>query len=297
MTTQKPQKAIAAATLGLAMILASPAWAQTENIYISATGSGTAGAVSFADEDIVLCIRSGGTCSWTMFFDGSDVGLAPRADVTAFHVEDDSNVLMAFQTPKKIGGLKKVDDSDIVRFTGTTGPATSGTFEFFFDGSDVGLTTDDESIDAIGFADFQGPRRLVISTDGDYSVPRMGGGTLSGGDEDLLVFIGTTTGDASGATTSGTWELFFDGSAVGLNSPQEDIGGAWIDLNTDEAYLTTRGAFSIAGLSGIGTDILICNPLTFEPIDVCDSATKFFDATTESFAARIVDGIFILFSD
>ncbi len=39
----------AAAALGLAMILAGPASAQTEDIYFSASGSGTVGGVSYAD--------------------------------------------------------------------------------------------------------------------------------------------------------------------------------------------------------------------------------------------------------
>ena len=280
-------KVMLAEVLGLAMILTSPAWAQTEDIYISASGSGTAGGVSFADEDIVLCDRSGGvgTCIWTMFFDGSDEGISKPVDVTAFHVEDDDNILMAFQTPKKIGNLKKVDDSDIVHFDRNAGPSSA--FEFFFIGSDVGLTTDDESIDAIGFTP---GGRLVISTDGDYSVPKTGGGDLEGGDEDLLVFNGTT--GPSG--TSGDFELYLDGSSIGLNSPQEDIWGAWVDSNTDEIYITTRGDYSVGSLTGVGTDIFICDPANFDPISACATVKGFFVAEDEDFDDKIIDGIFIV---
>jgi len=289
------RKLMLAEALGLAMILTSPAWAQTEDIYISASGSGTARnadmtKVRFADEDILLCDRSGGpgTCIWTLFFDGSDEGLSRAVDLTAFHVEDDNHILMAFKTPKKIGNLKKVDDSDIVHFDRTAHPSSA--FSLFFDGSDVGLTTDDESIDAIGF-DASG--RLVISTDGNYSVPKTGGGTLSGGDEDLLVFIGTT----GSSNTIGDWELFFDGSAVGLNSPQEDVWGAWIDSHTGEVYLTTRGDFSVGSLTGGGTDIFICDPippLTIgEPIIGCHDVSIFFDDSNEGFDDKTIDGIFI----
>ena len=282
------RKLMLAEVLGLAMILTSPARAQTEDIYISASGAGTADGVSFADEDIVLCDRNGGipgTCSWSMFFDGSAEGLSKASDTRAFHVEDDNNILMAFQTPKKIGNLKKVDDSDIVHFDRTAGPSSA--FEFFFIGSDVGLTTDDESIDAIGFTP---GGRLVISTDGDYSVPKTGGGDLEGGDEDLLVFNGTT--DSSG--TSGDFELYLDGSSIGLNSPQEDIWGAWVDSNTDEIYITTRGDYSVGSLTGVGTDIFICDPANFDPISSCATVNGFFVAEDEGFDDKIIDGIFIV---
>jgi len=284
MTTRKMMIAAAA---GLTIILASLASAQftgTEDIYISASGSGTAGTVSFADEDIVLCDRSGGTCVWSMFFDGSVEGVSKSSDLTAFHVQDDDNILLAFKTPKRLGKLKKVDDSDIVHFDRDAN--TNNRYTFFFDGSDVGLTTDDESIDAMGFTP---GGDLLISTDGDYSVPKTGGGTLAGGDEDMLIFHGTT-----GPSTSGNFELYLDGSAFGLNSPQEDIWGAWVDDNTDEVYLTTRGAFSVGSLTGTGTDIFICNPANFDPISACATVNEFFVAEDEGFDDKIIDGIFIV---
>jgi hypothetical protein len=268
------------------MILVDSAHGQTEDIYVSASGSGTAGAVSFADEDIVLCNRSGGwgNCIWEMFLDGSAVGISKPADTTAFHIVDDDNILMAFMTPKRIGNIKKVDDSDIVHFDRTAAPNSA--FSFFFDGSDVGLTTDEESIDAIGFA--PGDGRLIISTDGDYSVPMTGGGTLSGGDEDLIVFNGTT-----GPNTSGDFELYFDGSAAGLNTPQEDVWGTWIDEHTGEVYITTRGTFSVGALSGEGTDIFICDPLATGPILSCATVDQYFVAEDEDFDDKIIDGLHI----
>jgi hypothetical protein len=46
-----------------------------------------------------------------------------------------------------------VDDSDIVCFVPSSlGATTAGAFVFHFDGSDVGLTTDDEDVDAIALS-------------------------------------------------------------------------------------------------------------------------------------------------
>ena len=72
---------------------------------------------------------------------------------------------------------------------------------------------------------------------GTYSVTG-----VSGSDEDLLIFTPASLGE----TTSGTWELYFDGSDVGLSVSSEDIYGTWLDDNGD-IYLTTKGAFTVAG--------------------------------------------------
>lgn len=279
---------LVATLMALPWLLAAPAslLAQTEDIYVTASGSGTAGSVAFEDEDIVLCDRSGGvgTCQWSMFFDGSANGIPINVDVTAFAVLDENNLLLSFRTPVKIGKLGKVDDSDIIHFN-RLAPANDR-FTYFFDGSDVGLTTDDERIDALTFDD-QG--RLMVSTEGNYSVPRTGGGALNGTDADLIVLSGTLNGDK----TTGTWAMYFDGSVAGLNTPQEDIWGSWIDQNTDEVYITTRGDYSIGGLSGTGTDIFVCDPANQGPITSCSSVYLFFRAAQESYSDRIIDGMFI----
>ena len=115
--------------------------------------------MSFADEDILKFNRTSG--AWEMFFDGSDVGLG-GTDVDAASFQPDGSILMSFDTAITLTGLGTVDDSDIVRFVPTsTGATTAGSFAWYFDGSDVGLTTDGEDIDAIGFTP---DGKLVIST-------------------------------------------------------------------------------------------------------------------------------------
>ena len=125
-----------------------------------------------------------------------------------------------------------------MRFVPTsTGNTTAGAFEWYFDASDVGLSTNDEDIDAIGFT---ADGKLVISTLGTVSVTG-----VSGDDEDLLVFTATQLGQ----TTSGTWAMYFDGSDVGLStSTNEDVNGVWIDPGNGQIYLTTVGAFAVTGV-------------------------------------------------
>jgi len=142
-----------------------------------------------------------------------------------------------------------VDDSDIVRFTPTSlGANTAGTFTLYFDGSDVGLSTSDEDVDAISL-DASG--RLIISTVGACS---MNG--ASGQDEDLFTFNATSLG----SNTAGTFSILFDGSDVGLGSnSSEDVDAAcWTASST--ILLSTVGNFSVPGLSGANEDVFQFTP-------------------------------------
>jgi len=123
---------------------------------------------------------------------------------------------------------------------------------------------------------------MVISTRGLYSV-----GGISGGDEDLLIFTATSLG----TTTSGTWELYFDGSDVGLDASSEDVSGAWIDANGD-IYLSTLGDFAVTGLSGGGSDIFICQPVSTGDNTNCNFS-MFWDGLAHEFEDQNIDAIFI----
>ena len=250
-------------------------------LYLSSTSGGSIGGVSFADEDILVFDRT--TNSWSLHFDGSDVGLSGpgKRDTNAFQVLDDGTLLLSFTGDTTIPNVGAVDNSDIVRFVPSSlGTTTSGTFELYFDGSDVGLTTNGEKIDALHvLAD----GRLVISTSGTVNVI----GT-KWKDEDLLVFTPTSLG----ATTSGSWALYFDGSDVGLNqSNDEDIFGIWI-ADSGEIYLTTRGIFSVNSTSGDGADVLRCTPSSLGTNTGCTFDLN-WDGSLHGFGTEIVDGLSI----
>ena len=152
MTTRNMMRA---AGLGLSMVLAM-AWAtpaSADEIYVSLSAGGTAGtgmdAVDFKDEDILVFDNEETVAAdaWNMFFDGSDVGLPKSADIDAFHILDDGDILMSFKSPITIPGLAFnagcITAADIVEFVPTsTGPNTAGDFFIFFDGSDVGVGPD-----------------------------------------------------------------------------------------------------------------------------------------------------------
>jgi len=248
-------------------------------LYLGSSTSGTAGGVAFADEDVL--IKDMGTGAWTLFIDGSDVGLA-NTDIDAFELQGDGTLLMSFDTAFTLSNFGAVDDSDILRFTPTsTGDTTAGAWTWYFDGSDVGLSTSDEDIDAFALLP---DGRLLISTLGSVSVTG-----ASGADEDLLAFTPT----ALGSTTSGTWAMYFDGSDVGLSSTSnEDVNGVWVDAE-GKIYLTTLGAFSVTGVSGDGSDIFTCTPGSLGSTTRC-TFSMYWDGSTQGFSGEVTDSVSII---
>ncbi|NNJ12715.1 right-handed parallel beta-helix repeat-containing protein, partial [Chloroflexales bacterium ZM16-3] len=252
---------------------------ESDVIYLSSTSGGTVGGVAFDDEDVLAYDTGNG--AWSLYFDGSDVGLGRTniQDVTAFRLMDDGSILFSFVVATVVPGLGVVDGSDIVRFVPTTlGTTTAGSFEWYFDGSDVGLTRVAERIDTIGTLP---DGRLLISTTGSFSVPG-----VSGSDEDLVAFTPTSLG----ANTAGSWSLYFDGSDVGLSSASEDVNGVWVNPATGAIYLTTLGSFSVSGLSGDGSDIFVCTPSSLGSTTAC-AFSMYWDGSRNGFAGETVDGI------
>ena len=248
-------------------------------MYLGSSASGAIGGVSFADEDIFRRESSAG--AWSLFVDGSDIGLA-GTDIDAFELMADGSMLMSFDIDFTLAGFGPVDDSDILRFTpSSTGDATAGAWEWYFDGSDVGLTKNDEDIDALALLP---DGRLLISVFGNVTVP-----DVSGKDEDLLVF----TPSQLGADTSGTWAMYFDGSDVGLaDVTTEDIKGVWVN-GSGSLYLTTLGSFSVTAISGDGTDIFKCTPGSTGDTTTC-TFSMVWDGSENGFAAGWVDSLGII---
>jgi len=242
-------------------------------IYLSSTSNGNVSGIAFNDEDILAFDT--GTNTWSIYFDGSDVGIT--GDVNAFALMPDSSILLSLDAPTTLSGVGSVDDSDIVRFTPTSlGTNTAGSFSLYFVGADTGLTSNGEDIDAI---DFTPDGRLIVSTTGSYSVTG-----VSGRDEDLIAL------DPSGTS----WSLYFDGSDVGLSeSSSEETNGVWVDPASNQVYLTTLGAFSVVGLSGDGSDIFICTPDSLGTSTAC-TFNSYWVGSFNGFAGEVVDGIDIV---
>ncbi|MGR8934310.1 MAG: PKD domain-containing protein [Gammaproteobacteria bacterium] len=271
--------------------------ASTATVYLSTTGSGSvtprcnsANSLSFKDEDIVS-YDPVQDC-WSMYFDGSDVNLGSN-DIDALEILNNGNILLSLTAAMSLPiydpetdstSNTLVDDSDILLFTPTSiGSTTAGSFQMYFDGSDVGLDTDAEDVDSIGHTP---DNKLLISTTGNASVPGLG----SVRDEDLIACMPS----GLGTDTSCTWEMYFDGSDVGLHDGgnAEDLFGNMVDPVNGHIYLTTHGNFFVPGVVGDGTDIFICIPVQTGPNTACNYS-PFFDGSAHALNdlnKEVIDG-------
>jgi hypothetical protein len=243
-------------------------------LYFSLRAAATVGGVSAANEDIVFFDGS-----WSLAFDGSDVGLGSRR-IDAFSWIDADSLLLSFDEPASVGAAGAVDDSDVVRFDATSlGASTAGSFSLYFDGSDVGLTTEAEGVDA---AELLAGGRVLISTTGAASVAG-----VSAADEDLLSFTPTSLG----SVTAGSFALYFDGSDVGLTASSEDVDAAAVD-GSGNILLSTTDAFAVPGVGGQDEDVFVFDPTsTGSTTSGSYASTLYFDGSSVNLAGNDVFAI------
>jgi hypothetical protein len=259
----------------------TPTPANPSRLYLSSSSSGSVGGVSFAGADLLTYDLTTGV--WSMLFDGSDVGVS--VDVDAFFLDSDGSILLSLGTDTALTGFGAVDDADILRFTPTQlGATTTGSFSMVLDGSDVGLDTTGEDIDAIGRS-VDGS--LFVSTANTWSVPG-----LSGSASDLILFTAATLGDV----TAGSWSMYFDGSDVGLgdgsNTFYENVDAAWLDAATGDLYLATNGDFTTGGgFGGDQDDIVRCAAATLGETTSCSSYTFHWNGAEHGFGGENIDGL------
>ncbi|WP_345319037.1 DUF11 domain-containing protein, partial [Novipirellula rosea] len=249
--------------------------AENNVTFVSFAGSGVIADIPFADEDILAFDTVTG--HWSMYFDGSQLGLG-YYDVNAFHIAADGSILLSFDSTARVDEIGLIRDSDIVKFTPTHhGVLTAGTFEWFLDGSDVGLSPTSGDVDAISMTP---DGRLVISPPGDLQIA---GVTAS--KEDLLVL----NNSVFGSTSSGQWELYFDGSDIGLAN--DNLWGVSVDPTTNALHLAFQNEFSFGGVSGEAIDIVTCVPGTTGDETTCN-VTEQFDGSNHGIESHhALDGI------
>jgi PKD repeat protein len=253
----------ASSTATMPIVVSGP---QT-TVLVSSTTGGTVGGVGFADEDILSVDATG---VWSMYFDGSDVGLG-SVDLDAAEQLGDGRILLSTESPVVLGGVS-YDDSDIISFTPSSiGSTTAGAFSLYLSGSTIGLTTKTENVDAIAITP-QG--ELLLSTGG-----RLAGGGLVAEDEDLVKVTGTALA------------LYLDGSAIGLTANTEDIWGA--SITTDSRIdFSAQGGFTLnTGLSGSAAAVGQCVAATPAPVTGCSTSSLVAETALIGFASEVIDAV------
>ena len=244
---------------------------------VSSITAGTVDGIAFDKNDVLLHYTIADR--WELLLDLSDIGVT--TNLSSFHVLSggiysslgpEGNILMSIQTSQtlllgygKVPTVLMPNDILVTRLY-QTGDETDGTIFQLFDGSDVGLTTASEKIDALGVAP---DGRLLISTVGGGEVP--GAGRFR--DEDILAF----TPAQWGGDTAGAWALYFDGSTVpGL--AREDVTG--IDTGLDgDLYLTLQDSFIVAGVA--------CGPTCILTVHLDGTAEEFWNGRAHRFPYRL----------
>ncbi len=256
-------------------VAGSPPPPPSTQFYFSLSNNGSVGGLSVANEDIVAF---DGT-EFALHFDGSDVGLGGLR-IDGFDVISATEILMSFTAAGTVGGVS-MEDSDVVKFTATQlGVNTAGSFELYFDGSDVGLTSSGEDVDGV---ELLSDGTLLVSTNGSLSVPG-----ASGKDEDLLAFAPTSLG----STTAGSWSIYFDGSDVQLSDGGgEDVDAVAVD-GSGHIHLSTRGSFFVAGVSGADDDVFAFVPSSLgSSTSGAYAAPLYFDGSAYGLAGNDVFGL------
>ncbi len=174
-------------------------------------GTAVPGVGTVQDEDVVQYNANTGV--WSMYFDGSDVGLGgvTAEDVDAFTLLNGDVVVSTVGTAAVTGLAGTYPSQDLLRCSGgTRGANTTCTWSQYFDGSDVALTASGENIDDVTVFG----NNVVLSTTGAYSVTGLSNAAASAG-SDVIVCRGATTGTNTACTS---FSRYFRGSTLGITN-------------------------------------------------------------------------------
>jgi PKD repeat protein/murein DD-endopeptidase MepM/ murein hydrolase activator NlpD len=189
-----------------------------DTILMSFSASVTVNGIAAAPQDVLrfdaTSLGSNTAGTFSTYFDGSDVGLTTTDEkIDSVTLLSDGRLLISTTGVPTVTGASSLADEDILAFTpNSLGEATTGTWAQYFDGSDVGLSTNSgEDVDAL---DVTGGK-IYLSTLDAFSVTG-----ISGADEDVFVCTPTSLGTNTACDYSPV--LYFDGGNYGLAANDVD---------------------------------------------------------------------------
>jgi len=282
-----------------------------ESIAVSAAAPGTTeDGLNYEPEDIIVretavydsTATANDATNWYMLFEGDEHGLSNKHDIAAISIwpsqpfgagcalECVEAIFMTFTADGvPVPGIApKAPGQDVIRFTPTLVAADGGSYETYFDGSDVGLTTEGEKIDglevwepfaptAVEFPQDCSAGILFISTQGYYRVPAAEGGSLVGDGSDVLIFCATNLG----VDTAGFWFRGFDNADEGMAPPHAlsgiDVQYVSISISEQEEnemaalgfYFIAKKSFTAPGVFGGPSELFWHDPTPafYGPLD------------------------------
>lgn len=217
--------------------------AETVTLDASASSDSDGSIVSYAWSAPDVTIPPGETTSssfpvgsYTVLLTVTDDDGATATDSVNVNVEAPStsseSIYVSSTSGGTVGGIAFADEDLMVQ--------SDAMWQKFLDMSDVSGGTE---INA-----------FTLLSDGSVLVSYAAATTIGGiaaDDSDILRFIPSATG----SSTAGTFEMYFDGSTAGLTTNGEDIDAVTLLANGD-LILSTIGSHTVPGVSGRDEDLL-----------------------------------------
>ena len=184
---------------------------------------------------------------WTKWFSGVARGLKPKADLTAFDVDEvvEGAVWLSWLNKlSNIPGVGIAAPQDIVYFNGVA-------FQPFFDGSDVGMTTKGEGIDGVEVLPGGVAQGFPVACAHYLLITTQAGGTVRNGSEPVIKFTGEDVLGfcmiSVGNTTVGLWQLAVDLGSEGLN--RNNSVGLSVTADANTLYFLPKKTFTLDGVT------------------------------------------------
>lgn len=181
-------------------------------VLLSTLADGRIGSLRYARGDVLAYDQA--AAAWSLYFDASTHGLTK--DMADFALLPDGDLLLVVKATANMPGAGSVQPQDVARFDTAT-----QSFSLYLDGSDVGLTTQAERLDA-----------LAVDADGSLLLSTVGSATIGGfmaRDQDLARFTPTQTGPH----TVGVWAELLHGLSYDM---PKDLLTVWADTAGDDLY-------------------------------------------------------------
>jgi len=246
-------------------------------IYTSFSGAGTLDGVAFRPGDILVYTSLDDT--WRMYFRAADYGL--RGNLTAFDRwgEYNPSLYLTYATAQNVPGVGPMTPHDVLHYVpGNPEWGTDPVWEMALDGSQVGLTTAAERLDALTVeSEYSGPV-VHLSTTGRAQLA-LGGGQWHIANNDVITYR--------------SWVNWLGNLRGLLSGPANGFGKAnvvGLDADSDTIYLAFDRNLTLGGVPIGRGDIVACGrPSIWET--TCESFIKIFDASDSGVGNFRIDGI------
>lgn len=248
-------------------------------IYASFSGAGRLDGVAFRPGDILVYTSFDDT--WRMYFRAADYGL--RGNLAAFDRAGERSFFLTYTTPQNVPGVGPIAPHDVLYYyPGNPDWGEEPLWQVVFDGSQVGLTTNTERIDALAVESEWYTSRFYLSTSGKAQL-LVGGGQWHIANNDVMVY----QGNLENGQMSGQYQAVLGGQAAGFG--RANVVG--LDVSEEGRFLSFDRNLTLDGVVFAPGDIAFCTPAQEYGDYSCDQVTKIFDASDAGIGGYRIDGI------